>query len=95
MKITKEELLHTIKLANLKFDSEEIGAFKTDLEEFLTFAEQLDDLDLSGVCPTINTYTFEGELRQDDALPSLDKNNVLLNTKSNNGSGIVVPRIVE
>ena len=95
MKITKEELLHTTKLANLKIDTEEIDSFKADMEEFLTFAKQLDELELSSVLPTVSTIPFENELRQDVIEPSMDRNDVFLNAKNNDGSGITVPKVVE
>ncbi len=95
MKITKEEVLRTAKLANLKIDNEKVDDFKADLEEFLTFAQQLDELELSSVEPTVNTLPFENELRKDIVEPSLNKDDVFLNAKNCDDSGIIVPRVVE
>ncbi len=95
MKITKEELLHTAKLANLKIDKEQENFFKADIEDFLTFSEQLDELDLDGVAPTKSTASFTNILREDVINSSLDKDDVLKNASKKDKNGIVVPKILE
>lgn len=95
MKVSKEELLRTAELANLKIDNSKIKSFKADLEDFLTFTKQLDELDLSSVLPTSSTVSFENHLREDIKMPSLDKNSVLINAKNSDGNGIIVPKILE
>ena len=95
MKVSKEELLRTAELANLKIDNSKIKSFKADLEEFLTFTKQLDELDLSYVLPTSSTVSFENHLREDAVKASLDKKSGLINAKSSDVNGIVVPKILE
>ena len=95
MKLTKEDVLRTAKLAKLKIADEEIASSKIDLQEFLTFSKQLDELDTSNVEPTVSTFTYKNVLREDKVSDSLEKTEVLKNAPSHNENTFIVPRVVE
>ncbi len=48
-KLTKEEVLHVAKLANLELSDKEVEKFQEQLSEVLTYVSQLDGVDTSGV----------------------------------------------
>ena len=95
MKLTKEDVLRTAGLANLKISEENINTYKIDLEEFLTFSKQLDELDLKDVAPTVSTISFLNVLREDIKKPSLEKEEVLSCAPRRDENGFIVPRVVE
>ncbi len=95
MKFTKEDILHTAELANLKIEEAEVNSFKADIQEFLIFCEQLDEVDVSNTSPTVTSISFKNALRNDIFETSLKKEDVLKNAPVCDNDGFVVPRVVE
>ena len=95
MKLTKDDVLRTANLAKLKVTDEEIASSKTDMQEFLVFSKQLDELNTQNVTPTVSPLSFCNALREDIAGLSLEKEDVLGNTQTRDENGFIVPRVVE
>lgn len=95
MAISVEEVLRTANLANLKLDKEDIDASITDMETFISFCDQLREVDVTDVLPTVSTVAFKNATRADNILPSLDKNEVLKNAPEHSKNGFSVPKILE
>lgn len=50
--LTKDEVLHIAKLANLPISDENIEMYRTQLSETISYVENLNELNTSGVEPT-------------------------------------------
>ena len=50
--LTKEDVLHIAKLANLPLDDASIEKFQKQLSETINYVENLDELDTKDVKPT-------------------------------------------
>jgi aspartyl-tRNA(Asn)/glutamyl-tRNA(Gln) amidotransferase subunit C len=57
--LSKEEILHLAKLANLSLSDEEIEKYSKQLTETIAYAENLSELDTSKVKPTSSSAHLE------------------------------------
>jgi len=66
MSITREEVLHLMKMSGLTFADEQIESLEKDLGSILTYISQLDELDTEGVEPTYQVFEMENVWREDE-----------------------------
>ncbi|MEK7798360.1 MAG: Asp-tRNA(Asn)/Glu-tRNA(Gln) amidotransferase subunit GatC, partial [Acidobacteriota bacterium] len=52
MAITRNEVLHLAKLANLEFTEEEVDRFTRQIRSILDYVARLNELDTSAIEPT-------------------------------------------
>ncbi len=64
-------------LARLALTPDEIALFTTQLGHFLSYAEQLQRLDTSGIPPTSHAMGSGAELRADEVVPCLPRDEAL------------------
>lgn len=88
MNITKEDVLCAAKIANLNIKETELDFFVSDINDFLSFTEQLDEVDVSDVLPTVSTVLHDSILR-DDITNSCENNNI------SDSIDFTVPKIME
>lgn len=81
-KLSKEEVLHIAKLANLSLTSQEVEIFSRQLSETLDYIERLKDLNTDKVSPTFQTTGLKNVTREDKIKPSLSQKEALKNAKS-------------
>ncbi|QNR22066.1 Asp-tRNA(Asn)/Glu-tRNA(Gln) amidotransferase subunit GatC [Exiguobacterium sp. Helios] len=72
-KINEEQVRHVAHLARLAVTDEEVQQFTVQLEKILGFAEQLNELDTTGVEPTTHVLDLKNVLRKDEVRPSLPR----------------------
>ena len=65
------------ELARLDLTSEELDLFARQLGGILAYAEQLQDVDVSGVAPTSHPLALTAALREDEVRPSLPREDAL------------------
>lgn len=53
MKITEELVDHLARLSRLHFSQNEKLSIKQDLEKMISFVEKLQEVDTSGIVPTV------------------------------------------
>ena len=93
---TTAEVSAIAALAQLELEPGEIDLFARQLGEFLAYAHDVQAVDTTGVAPTAYVVTRVGSERQDQALPSLDREAALLNAPdpSLEGGLFKVPRVI-
>jgi aspartyl-tRNA(Asn)/glutamyl-tRNA(Gln) amidotransferase subunit C len=64
-------------LARLALTPDEITLFTSQLAHFLSYAEQLQRLDTSGIAPTSHATGAPSALRQDEVVPCLPREQAL------------------
>lgn len=57
--LTRADILHLAKLANLQVTDEEIDKYLSQLEETIDYVENLNELNTSGVEPTSHATKLE------------------------------------
>lgn len=76
-KLTKSEVKHIAKLANLKLSEKEIKKFSSQLSETLDYVDILKKLGTKGVEPTSQVSGLENITRKDKPKPPLNQKEVL------------------
>ena len=97
MKITPEEVQHIAALANLRLSGADIERYTQDLEEILSYVDQLNELDTSGVEPMAQVL-HEGDaaqLRTDEQGRSFDQQTALRCAPLPGEGHFKVPRVIE
>lgn len=92
MKIDIEKVA---KLARLELSEDEKETFGNQLEQILTYMEQLNRLDTTGVGPTSHAIPVHNVFREDETMPSFSQEEVLSIGPDEEGGYFKVPRIIE
>ncbi len=74
---TRDQIAAIATLANLDLDPSEIDLFARQLGEILAYAEEVQQIDTTGVVPTASVVTRHVADRADGVRPSLNRDEVL------------------
>lgn len=91
----KIDVSHIAKLANLPLSEEEKKKFEKQLEETLTYIENLNEIDTKGVIPSSQVTGLENVTRDDAVVKSFTQEEALKNAKSTYKGFIKVKAILE
>lgn len=94
-RISEEQVRHVAHLARLAITDEEVETFTAQLDSIIQFAEQLNELDTTGVKPTSHVLDVKNVLREDKSKPGLPREEVLKNAPDHEDGQIRVPAIIE
>jgi len=83
------------RLARLELSEEETKTFSNQLEQILTYMEQLNRLDTTGVEPTSHAIPIHNVFREDEAKSSFPQEEVLSISPDQENGHFKVPRIIE
>jgi aspartyl-tRNA(Asn)/glutamyl-tRNA(Gln) amidotransferase subunit C len=83
------------RLARIKLTEEEKVIFGNQLEQVLTYMEQLNRLDTQGIEPTSHAIPIFNVFREDEVRPSMPREEVLGLAPSQEDGHFKVPRIIE
>jgi aspartyl-tRNA(Asn)/glutamyl-tRNA(Gln) amidotransferase subunit C len=75
--LAPDEVERIAHLARLSLTAEERDLFARQLTAVLQYAEQLREVDTEGVAPTSHPLALSAPLRQDEARPSLPRQEAL------------------
>jgi len=82
-------------LARIHITEEETRLFQGQLDQVLTYVEQLGELDVSKVEPTAHAMALVNVLRADLPRTSLDHDAVIANAPAARDGQVLVPKILE
>jgi len=94
MKVNDELVDKVATLAKLRFEGEEKEAIKKDMERILTFVEQLNKVDTSGVEPLEYMTSHYQELRADISESTIAKEEALKNAPDKDSDYFKVPKVL-
>jgi len=83
------------KLARLELSDQERETLGNQLEQILSYMEQLNRLDTKGIEPTSHAIPVYNAFREDEAKPSCPKEEVLELGPEQEEGHFRVPRIIE
>jgi aspartyl-tRNA(Asn)/glutamyl-tRNA(Gln) amidotransferase subunit C len=94
--ITREDVIALAALAELELETAEIDRLAKELGDILSYADQVQRVDTTGVPPTAGAATGHGADRPDDVQPSLTPAVALANAPDPNDEGGLfrVPRVI-
>lgn len=81
------------RLARIDFPQISMAQVQTQLDEILTYVDQLNELDLTGVKPFFGAFDSNHALRSDEIRTSLSREEVLANSPKNDGEFYLVPPV--
>ncbi|KZE37786.1 glutamyl-tRNA amidotransferase [Bhargavaea cecembensis] len=93
--ITKDQVKHVANLARLAITEEkEVEYYTEKLATIIEFAEQLNEVDTSGVEPTTHPVPLVNVLREDEPAKGLDRDLMLKNVPEHEDGMVKVPSIL-
>lgn len=94
MAISIRDVEHVASLAKLSFTGDEKRKLALELNEILTYMEQLNSLDTESVEPLSHVIEFGNVFRKDDIRPGLDREEALRNAPARSEKFFRVPKVI-
>ncbi|MGH3117608.1 MAG: Asp-tRNA(Asn)/Glu-tRNA(Gln) amidotransferase subunit GatC [Gaiellales bacterium] len=93
MAISREDVLHVARLARLEIPDTEIERVQEQLGAILEAVGKVAELDLTGVEPTSHPLDVVNQWDEDEARPSLDREDALANAPDPADGAFRVPAV--
>lgn len=68
MAVTKDDILKLAQLSGLGVTAEEVELYTKEIEEILTYIDQLDEVDTAGLEPTYQVTGLSNVMRDDEVI---------------------------
>ncbi|SFJ76868.1 aspartyl/glutamyl-tRNA(Asn/Gln) amidotransferase subunit C [Halobacillus dabanensis] len=94
-RISKDEVKHVANLARLAITEEEATTFTKQLDDIITYAEQLNELDTTGVEPTTHVLDLKNVMRKDEPKKWITQDDALQNAPDKQDGQFKVPSVLE
>ncbi len=91
----KMDIQKVAKLARLQLSQEESETFGSQLDQILTYVEQLSRLDTTGVEPTSHAIPVSNVFREDESRPSCPREEVVEIAPEPEAGFFRVPKIID
>jgi aspartyl-tRNA(Asn)/glutamyl-tRNA(Gln) amidotransferase subunit C len=91
MAISRDDVLHVAKLAELELTDEEVGRLGDQLGAILQAVGKVSELDLADVPPTSHPLSVVNVFRPDESRPSLSLDEVFANAPAHEDDFFRVP----
>ncbi|MFD1899004.1 Asp-tRNA(Asn)/Glu-tRNA(Gln) amidotransferase subunit GatC [Enterococcus termitis] len=95
MAISEEQAKHVAKLSKLSFSDNELKDFTDQLGKIIDMVELLEEVDTDGVAFTSNVAHSINVMREDDAVPGMDRDELMKNVPESENGYIKVPAIID
>ena len=94
-KIAKRDVEYVAALAQLSPDEETKDRLVREMGDILAYMDKLNELDTSGIEPTMHAVPITNVFRDDVAVPGLQRDDALANAPKSDGEYFLVPRILD
>ena len=94
MEVSKEEILHIAKLANLKLNEEEIPEYIKNLQDILNFANIVNKAPIQGLEISNGAMDNSNVFRKDEIKEFEDKEALLQNAPDKQDNMFRVPKVI-
>ena len=95
MSVTHEQVRHIAKLARIAMSEEELGRLVPELNNILSWVEQLGEVDTDGVEPLTAVIEQKLRLRDDVVNDGNIRDEVLANAPEAQHGFFAVPKVIE
>lgn len=95
MKVTEQDVKIVASLSRLNIDGNEISDVIAQLDKFLTYVENLQEIDTTKIEPTTYAVPMQNIFREDKVKPSLERELALSNAPLKEDGYFKVPRVLE
>jgi len=94
MKVSKEEILHIAKLANLNIKDEELEKYMLNLQDILNFANIVNNAPIEGLKETIGVQDTYNIFRKDEVKQTSTKEELLQNAPDQQDGMFKIPKVM-
>ena len=94
MKVSKEEILHIAKLADLEIKDEEIEKYALNLQDILDFAEVVNNAPVDNLDITIGANEAKNVFRKDEIKIFEDNQGLLQNAPTQDQNMFKIPKVI-
>ena len=94
MAVSKDEILHIAKLANLNIKENEIDEYAKNLEDILNFVKVLNDVNTDGVEESIGSANNVNVFRKDEIKEFGDREILLQNAPEQEDNMFRIPKVI-
>lgn len=94
MKVSKEEILHIAKLADLNIQDSEINEYSKNLEDILNFVEVLNKVNTENVVESIGTANNINVFRKDEIREFHNEEALLQNAPDKENNMFKIPKVI-
>ncbi|MDR9387410.1 MAG: Asp-tRNA(Asn)/Glu-tRNA(Gln) amidotransferase subunit GatC [Balneolaceae bacterium] len=95
MSVTLEDVHYIAKLARLELTQDEAIQTQEDLNKILSYMDELNQVDTSGVEPLEHVFDFETRLRPDTPESPVPHDDALRDAPDADSDYIRVPKVIE
>lgn len=95
MKVSKEELLHIAKLANLNLKEEETDKYLENLQDILNFAEIVNNAPVEGLTESFGVNENYNVFRKDEIKVFEDNEALLSNAPEEERNMFKIPKVIQ
>ncbi|KPV45569.1 Asp-tRNA(Asn)/Glu-tRNA(Gln) amidotransferase subunit GatC [Alicyclobacillus ferrooxydans] len=95
MNITEDVVKNVAKLARLAVSEEDAQKLAPELSEIISYAQQLQEVDLTDVPPTSHSLSLVNVMRPDIPSAGLTREEALKNAPDSDGAEIRVPAVLD
>lgn len=92
--VSKEELLHIARLADLNIKEDEIDNYLANLQDILNFANVVNQADTEGLAETIGENDKFNVFRKDEVKVFEDNKALLQNAKEQERNMFKIPKVI-
>ena len=94
MKVSREEILHIAKLANLNLKEEEIDTYILHLQDILNFANIVNNAPVEGLSETIGANENYNVFRKDEIKVFEDNEALMSNAPEQERNMFKIPKVI-
>lgn len=94
MKLSADDAAKIAKLARLDLDQDKLERFAGQFSDILQYMDKLAEVDTTGVEPMYSPSEHATVFREDVAVKTRERDQVLANAPEDDGSFFIVPKIV-
>ena len=95
MALDKATVAHIAALARIRISEAELDPLADELSHILTWMEQLNEVDTSGVAPMMSVTATGPPMREDEVTDGGRREEILANAPRTVRGFFVVPKVVE
>jgi len=95
MNVSREEILHIAKLANLNLKEEEIETYLLHLQDILNFANIVNNAPVDGLQETIGANDNYNVFRKDEIINFEDNEALLQNAPEKERNMFKIPKVIQ
>ena len=92
-RISKDDVKHVAKLAELEFDEEDLEKITSKLDKILDHVANISGVNTEGILPTSHVMDIKNVFREDIVERSVTQESALKNAPDEASEGFKVPKI--